>query len=408
MGKRYVADLIQSLLLTIAIGLVFPACDSTDEPQNNYYQDSGLNCIMAGQEETDCTGSGSTNDPHVPSGTGPWFEGWYTRVSDDGGSRSVAVIVASYLPKGETYVPGEYLPGYINVLASEGDGAPTLSYTVFPEKTMALVNGKPVTENPVISCKKESDFEWIAEGYGSITEDTIDISIPGVADVYIHTSNRLPWDTEDPSKSIEGWMVSYPFPTHWWVNSLGSDAEYEYTLYESEEPETFQGTGYAEQEKNWAQVFPLAWIWSQGIAAGNSAQYVLTSTKVEVVPGLILYPWLVSYRSPNISWNFNFSWAGSYLKTTKDPCAGTCKMVFRDTYRSLEFDMSAPPDSFGDVSIPTADGFMPEMGGESFSATVNVSAYRHYPLLGLKRCVDSQVFNNAVLEFGNEWQCEGE
>lgn len=420
--KYHDRNRIKLLALTIAIGFVFTACSSSFEPEDTNSSDLGSiylpseseNMIKSGSDSmyltdesvtTGCTGSGSINDPHVPSGKGPWFEGWYTRVSDKGGSRSVAVIVATYLPKDETYVPGKYLPGYINVLASEGDGAPTFSYTVFPEKTMSLVNGKPVTENPTVSCEKESDFEWIAEGYGIITEDTIDISIPGIVDVYIHTSNRLPWSIKNPSKSIEGWMAYFDFPTHWWVNSLGSDAEYEYTLHENGEPETFQGTGYAEQEKNWSEVFPQAWIWSQGISAGNTSQYVLTSTKVELAKGIILYPWLASYRSPNLSWNFNFSWAGSYLKTTKNPCAGTCTMVFRDTYRSLVFEMSAPPRSFGDVSIPTAEGFIPEMGGESFSATVNVTAYRHYPLLGLKRLVDSQTFQNAVLEFGNEWRC---
>jgi hypothetical protein len=403
--------------------MIFSACSSNGGQENDNSQ--ALDVIYSSAESDnpnksgddsislteasalmDCAGAGSFNDPHVPSGAGPWFEGWYTRVSDGQGSRSVAVIVASYLPTGETYVPGKYLPGYINVLVSEGDGAPTLSYTVFPEKTMSLVNGEPVAENPVISCDKESDFEWIAEGYGGITEDTIDIELPGIADVYIHTSNRLPWNIEDPSKSIEGWMAYYQFPTHWWVNSLGSDAEYKYTLYdENGSTATHQGTGYAEQEKNWSAVFPRAWIWSQGIANGNTAQYVLTSTKVELMPGVVLFPWLASYRSPAISWNFNFMWAGSYLKTIKDPCAGTCTLVFRDTYRSLVFDMSAPPGSFGDVSIPTSEGFVPEMGGESFSATVNVTAYRHNPLFGLKKRVDSQVFKNAVLEFGNEWRC---
>jgi hypothetical protein len=135
---------------------------------------------------------------------------------------------------------------------------------------------------------------------------------------------------------------------------------------------------------------------------------VLTSTKVEITPGIVLYPWLASYRSPDISWNFNFLWAGSFLKTIKDPCAGTCTMVFRDTYRSLVFEMSAPPGSFGNVSIPTSEGFKPEMGGESFSATVNVTAYKHYPLLGLKRRVHYQEFKNAVVEFGNEWRCTGD
>lgn len=352
-----------------------------------------------------CAGSGSFNDPHVPSGKGPWFEGWYTRVTDNGGSRSIAVIVASNLPSGETYVPGKYLPGYINVLVSEGDGAPTFSYTVFPEKTMALVNGQPVSENPHVLCGKESNFEWIAEGYGSITQDTINISIPEV-DVYIHTSNRLPWDVNHPSASIEGWMSYFPFPTHWWVNSLGSDAEYVYTLHENAESKTFEGTGYAEQEKNWSEIFPKGWTWSQGIAEGNTAQYVLTSTQVELAQGIDVHPWLASYRSSDISWDFSFLSFGSHLKTTKDSCAGTCTLVFSDVQRSLEFEISAPPESFGDVAVPTADGFIPNLGGESFSATVNVTAYEIIcPLLGLKKRVTSQTFKNAVVEFGNEWRC---
>ena len=47
----------------------------------------------------------SSNNPHVPPGPGPWFEGWYTRVSDINGSRSVAIICASHLPKGENICP---------------------------------------------------------------------------------------------------------------------------------------------------------------------------------------------------------------------------------------------------------------------------------------------------------------
>ena len=65
----------------------------------------------------------SPNNPHIPPGPGPWFEGWYTRVSDVAGSRSIAIIGASGLPQDQSFTPGQYLPGYINVLISEGDGA---------------------------------------------------------------------------------------------------------------------------------------------------------------------------------------------------------------------------------------------------------------------------------------------
>jgi hypothetical protein len=55
----------------------------------------------------------SPHNPHVPKGPGPWFEGWYTRVSDATSGRSVAVICASHLPKGQTYLPNALLPGYL-------------------------------------------------------------------------------------------------------------------------------------------------------------------------------------------------------------------------------------------------------------------------------------------------------
>ena len=58
----------------------------------------------------------------------------------------MAVIVASHLPKGVNYTPGMELPGYVNVLIGEGDGEPTRSYTAFPDQSMALVNGQPVSQ----------------------------------------------------------------------------------------------------------------------------------------------------------------------------------------------------------------------------------------------------------------------
>jgi hypothetical protein len=395
-----IAALLAAALLT--------GCGDADDPSSEAPGSVESPDDSGGNGEVRLTPA-SENDPHLPESPGPWFEGWYTRVTDAGGSRSVAVIAASHLPKGVTYVPGMDLPGYVNVLIGEGDGARTLSFTAFPDRTMALVNGEPVYRDPVPGTL--THFEWVADGpqaFGTVTEDSVDVSIPDVAEIRIRTTNRVPWDVEDPLAGPEGFLTSIPLPLHWYIQSLGSEAEYEYTLYGEDGPETFIGTGYAHLEKNWQKEFPIGWVWTQGIARDNEAQFVASIAKVDLGNDTIIDPWIVGYRSPAVSWNFQFFVPGSTATTVMDPCAGTFYMKLRDPFRTLIYDASAPVDSFGDVSIPTEDGFVTQKGGESFSATVEVTASWHIPLGDLADVefpIEERVFHNAVLEFGNEFVC---
>ncbi|MBN2108989.1 MAG: hypothetical protein JW832_16305 [Deltaproteobacteria bacterium] len=349
----------------------------------------------------------SIHDPHVPARPGPWFEGWYFRVSDAGGSRSVAVIVASHLPRGETYVPGMVLPGYINVLICEGDGAPTLSFTAYPQQTQSLVAGRPVSATPRLA--PAPDFEWVAEGFGSVTEDSVNLQIPGEVEISIRTENRLPWDAKRPAMGPEGLLMFLPVPLHWYVHSLASDASYSYSLSGAEQQGPVSGTGYAHLEKNWQREFPAGWVWAQGIAENNRAQFVISQADIALKGGAGFRPWILGYRSDDLHWDFRFHIPGATLATDLDPCAGTLRMEARDLFRTLTVEAFAPPGSFGSVSIPTAEGFVAESGGESFSATVVVSAYWHVPLLGklgLAWLAEQQVFNNAALEFGNAYACQ--
>jgi len=339
----------------------------------------------------------SPNNPHVTKGPGPWFEGWYTRVSDVAGSRSVAIIGASSLPKGQYFVPGQYLPGYINVLVSEGDGAPTLSFTVYPEQTISLVDGEPVHRNP--DPLSPADFEWVAEGFGTITQDRVDISIPGVLDLFIQTENRRPYHIAFPDVGPYGALDFLPLPLRWWIHSLGSDAVYQYTIHGDSGPETASGVGYAHHEKNWGAGFPIGWIWTQGIAADNEAQFVMSTAEVDF--GLfILNAWIAGYRSPVVSWDFNYSLSGISFYTERDACAGTFLFEIMSGNQKLTFDSFAPTDTFGDVSTPSENGFEPETGVESFCATMEVSAYEDGVL------IDRQMFYNSALEYGTGYVCE--
>lgn len=361
---------------------------------------------FAGADDFSPADRQSINDPHVPTTPGPWFEGWYFRVSDADGSGSVAVIVASHLPKGETYTPGMALPGYINVLISEGDGAPTRSFTAFPQETRSLVAGEPVSRNPDFST--DSNFEWIAEGYGSVTEDSVNLNIPGTVDVRIETFDRIPWDRRFPAAGPEGLLMFLPVPLHWYIHSLGSEATYSYTLSDAVPSRTVSGEGYAHLEKNWQKEFPLGWVWVQGIAEDNCVQVVISLARVALDEETTIMPWIAGYRSEGLQWDFRFHLPDAALTLEMDACAGTLSMTARDLFRTLRVEAAAPPDSFGDVSIPTENGFVPQSGKESFSATVTVSAFWHLPVLealGIEWLIEEQVFYNAALEFGNGYAC---
>lgn len=345
----------------------------------------------------------SPNNPHVPTEPGPWFEGWYTRVMDSAGQRSIAVICASHLPKGEQYDPAASLPGYLNVLVCEGGaGAPTRSYVVLPERTTRTLNGGPVSSES--SAAAPADFSWDAEGYGSVTENSIEIEIPGEISVRIYTRDPIPWRPRVPERGPEGILVHLPFPLHWHVSSLGSNADYTFTEITPEGPVTISGSGYAHQEKNWQEEFPLGWVWLQGIDLGNEAQIVASTADVALTDRVVFTPWILGYRSPAAKWDFRFTQPGTVWQATIDPDHGFCTMRVSDPWRRLELSAHADPGSFGPVAVPTPEGFVPERGAESFSAGLIVSLYqRDGADASAERLIERRLFQNAALEFGNRF-----
>lgn len=345
------------------------------------------------------------NDPHVPLGRGPWFEGWYTRITDVDGDRSLAVIVGSHLPTGQEYEPGGCLPGYIEILFSDGNGASVAVFEAFPECTYALVVGEPVDRSPGLH--DGSNFEWVAEGYGSINQDEIDVELPGMARVWAQVSNRVSWSGTFGELGPEGLLAGLPLPMHWHVHSLGSTAQYEYEAFDEDAGGVLvQSRGYAHQEKNWGNAFPRAWMWVEGISANNESQLVLGGGRLAVGP-VEFRPWIVGYHSPSLSWDFSFADLGTVIRTNVDACHGTFEMLARTPTRTLDVHAFAPLESFGSVGIPSMEGFVSDGAIESFSATIEVKAYEHTPwegLFGRGELVEEQIFTNAVLEFGGDYR----
>ncbi len=368
----------KSILLLLALMLVFSACK----------QDSL-----------------SPMNPHVTGKSGPFFEGWYYRITDPASGRRIAVIVASYLLPGQRYEPGMFMPGYLAVLINKDGGSESIE--LFPQQTQLLKGGVPVNEYFLFN--QPADFEWKSE-YGSITQKTIDIDVPCSLSLHAGIEGRIPWD-DSSEMGPEGPMLFMPvIKAHWYVYSLGSDVSYELTLMPDGFPDIYEGSGYIHQEKNWGHTFPEAWIWLQGVNEDNSAHIALSGGKVPLGKDYMT-SWLAGYRSKTLNWNYIGGEelpiaaipAGTIIHTEIDACAGTFYFSALNPARKFVVDASAPVDSFFPVSIPTLNGFQENGGIESFDATIIVSAYKNQ---GHSTLIEKTVFNGAALEFGAGYGCQ--
>jgi hypothetical protein len=301
------------------------------------------------------------------------------------------------------FIPNHPLAGYIAVIISKGNGSPTLVYEAFPKHTTYTTNGKPRFGTRKLF--DGSTFYWEAEGIGHLSQDEIDIKIPGSVSIYSSIEKRLPWQFEKDRLGPEGMILRFPFvPAHWFVHSLGSKASYELTYKDSNnEDVSVTSNGYLHQEKNWGTAFPTGWIWSQGIGKHNQTQYALAGGFVKMPMIKKFKSWLIGIRGKKIRWDFRKSRITTKFKSVIDPCHGTFEITARDSKHYVKILAQAPLNTFGSVSIPTVNGFKANGGVESFSAKVEIKAY----LRKHKRKILKEVlhFNNAALEFGAGFMC---
>lgn len=345
----------------------------------------------------------------------PWFQGWYTRITGTDGS-SIAVIGASqYLPDSKTE---DYLPGYLAVIVQDIEEQDQIKiYEHFPQKTFFWSNRDEVLDDPASPLWE--DFLWCEIEDGQCTDNKItNKSIRAtVVDVESHDKimfdailgPRLPYSSNIQWLGPEGLVEFLPFiPLHWFVYSLGSDAEYSYEMYDEDGEQQVKvrdATGYAHQESNWGTVFPPAWVWSEGISPFNSHQFALSGGEL-TLNGTSLTTWMVAYHSPRVQWQFRPTLPNTEYQTTINACEGTFSITARDSIRKLE--ITATADSFFKVYVPTPQGFI--FGAEeSFLAKVTIKAFVKLPWLGYI-LIDNSTFNNVALEFGGNYMqiCENE
>jgi len=345
----------------------------------------------------------SIMDPHPIPNKGLWFEGWYNRWVDHDTGLSLAIITTSYLSKGEVYTQGGQMSGYIALIIQKPGAQKPVVIERFPDDTSMLSHGEVPRRR--VDFKEKTDFRWQSEEFGYLTEDEIHIHIPNVVEFKARfTEDRNPW-SETSNNIGPGSISSFigAIPLHWYVFSTATVSPYALNFPESDE--TFSGTSYVHQEKNWGEQFPKAWMWVQAInsqnssfvLAGGQADLVLTTTEA----------FMGTYRDEDLTVNFNPLNVRRFEKTI-DPENGFFKIVIETRRYILEVESSAPTDTFSTLSIPTENGYLPG-AVESFVALTTVKAFKKTGFFQIeKELIRETQFFDSALEFGAGYWTEFE
>jgi hypothetical protein len=324
--------------------------------------------------------------PHDLPGRGPWFEGWYVRVTDPARHLSFATIATSSTSSDEILWFTRDLPGYAAFLF-QADGVArgkTRSVEVYPDVT-SISTDESASENP--------HFCWSSPHIGSYCDQSLDMKFPSGDRVQVQFGQRMPWEAKNPDWGPAGLPTFIPqMPLLWYVDSLGTPVKY--TVKLGQTGQVIHGSGFAHVEKNWGRVFPKAWVWLQATSPADDAHVALAGGPLQVGPASIT-SYLVGYKSKNADVNIHPDQGPQVSYQTEiDSCQGHFKLTAKNFEYSIVVDAKANPQSFAPVSIPTAEGYKPNQGKESFSAEISVTVYK------LGRWLETRTFEGAALEFG--------
>ncbi|PRP79166.1 hypothetical protein PROFUN_13116 [Planoprotostelium fungivorum] len=338
-------------------------------------------------------------DPHVPfSGSDSWFEGWYTRIVDVKNGRSFASCAGSFCAGGKGCDGMSDQPGYLAFIHQDHNENRFQVEEMFPEHTKITLGQPPssIDENPN-SQTPARVFTWQADGVGLFTNESIKLNMPEKNIRFTaEMTDPVYWDTENPGEGPEGIVSYFPLQQHWFVYSLRSQVKYVYNGPQG----TMIGTGYAHQEKNWGSSFPSEWVWLHGISQDGNSQLVLSGGNVPIVGGLSVHAWLVGLRSEKYDLDFRPQDLPTLFVPEVDACNGKFKMDVTHLTQRLIIEVAAPVDTFVDLAIPTANGFVKNGCVESYSAKITVSVYSWGSL------VDTIIFERSAIEFGAGYMCQ--
>lgn len=324
-------------------------------------------------------------DPHpIPRNGG--FEGWYLRLRDVTGERSLGAIFGSVFPRGG----GDGFPGYAAMLLQEKGAEPLRVFDSHSASSRISINGRVPRAMP--SAMGAPEFEWRDEHGNWLSELGFHLR-QGERQLSVElTEQERPWGVSGP----ESWIRAVPVvPLHWFVHSLNTLGRYTLRTGGRE----VSGSAWVHVEKNWGKAFPRKWIWGQGFSADGTTQYAFAGGETEVL-GVPFTAWFWGIFRGDEEWIFTSHTPGHVFESDPEPCAGRFRLRAKGLWLHAELRTSAPAASFSALSVPTAQGFRAE-AVETFQARTEIV------LRGARRSEAQEVFRfeDAALEFGGSERC---
>jgi len=406
-------------------------------------------------------------DPHLPSFSQSWTEGWYHRIttdtkcSDHDAPRSLGVVFG-YTPRGRKSDTTTEL-----MLLLQHGTKPLQVLSNTNQDFDVTSHGCAVTEDP--NPRSPPNFKVASKCLRArFKRDRCSIvaEVDGVRVEIRCEGKPVPYGPhgESPDAPFE----AFPTPSvHWYVQSLATRVSYRIsTRRKAVDPgggideagdaadgrrrDVIKGCGWMHVEKDWGERFPHGWIWAEGVKSGHrSGTYHPNGTSTDpessadvdrrhrrrredppafALAGAIapspFFPqifkkqvWLLGVRVRDLNWRLH-PWDPTIFKVFPQPCGArgdpspdaTLRLLAIDLARGREVELfiKAPKSSFSELDCPCGDGGFRPLSHQSFAGAAKLNLYTLRPgrgLLPIRTLIHSERFEGVALEFGGSQRC---
>ena len=387
----------------------------------------------------------------------PFFQGWLVRGQDISRNTSFVVIMGSFSSRKQSKYSQHYLFCSVCSMGLVQHEEIILNGDEVKIRCLKSTTGRSSAEQPLNIC-------WDAGKYGHVrftnNECIGKIKLNGRLSIKFNTFKRLPWTTTKKKKKIlhirrkisntsvpvvskgstdifrafrdgfegpEGWLgalssTSKLLPCRYFVHSVGSVCKYRIKSYRALSTPTvgglwrrlrgvvtgtgrstiLSGEGYAHIEGNHGSYFPKGWIWSQSIAADNTASFSLVLGKFSIAglepTNTILY---IRRRNGEVLVFRTTDFAS--VRNTSNRTSGSLSLVASSIFKQYRAHLTIQTigtarDAFhAHVQVPTASGFNRSPGcWECYTATATL---RLESCSSGKDCTEKETLPEEVYEF---------
>lgn len=356
-------------------------------------------------------GTGSLYDPHLFPEAGPFFEGWYMRISDFDTGDSIGLLFGSVLPSSPKNISGPLVVASILLRKCDENNLCKLISTNGKfkiEDFNVFVRGQTVTEDPDMSSPANFTWKVDSKNNGGHFEQNGNTTafIFRLGELVFRGEATHPFPWNDDGTGPEGWLVYLPLPLHWFVFSLSSELTY-YEIQNITSGEVINGeNGAVHLEKNWGQSFPKKWIWSEGVSFdASNVTFAISGGQVDF-KWFSVDAYLIGFRDPKTGLTIDFGPVNSIIHTEIDGCKGEVNISVNSISYKVDINIFAVASSYSNCLLgPEVVGFRP-VCVESYDATAifRISRRTWIPFVFIDE--KKYIFTHAALEFGGRNVCK--